>query len=175
MTDNKKIPPVKKRNNLGAAPEKRVVKLKTGSAKAKNMAARLAAVQVLYQMRMNNQDAKSAVQEFIERRIGFELEGDKYVPADQDLLRDIVMGVNDRWADIDGIVSKALADGKKTDIETLLESILRAGTFELMGHGQIDAGIIINDYLNVTNSFYEGNESKIVNAILDKISKKVRE
>ncbi|MBI3441243.1 MAG: transcription antitermination factor NusB [Proteobacteria bacterium] len=172
MVEKKK--PARK-NNLGRAPEKPVVKKNEGSAKAQKIAARLAAVQVLYQMRLNNQDAKSAVREFIDCRVGFNLDGDLFVPADQEMLEKIVMGVSERWTDIDMIVSKALADGKKSEVETLLESILRAGTYELLACSDVDAGIIINDYLNVTTGFYEGNEPKIVNAILDKIAKSVRD
>lgn len=170
MTDKKK-----KKPGLGAPPPKRVVKANVGSPKAQKTAARLAAVQVLYQMRLNNQDAKSALREFIDTRVGFELDGDRFVPAESELLSDIVTGVTSRWTDVDVIVSKALADGKKGDVETLLESILRAGTYELMAHGKIDTGVIINDYLNVTTAFYEGNEPKIVNAILDKVAKSVRD
>jgi N utilization substance protein B len=166
---------VKKKSNLGAPPEKPSVKKSEGSAKAQKTSARLAAVQVLYQMRLNNQDAKSAVREFIQHRIGFNLDGDVFVPADPDLLEEIVTGVTERWADIEAILAKALADGKKGDVELLLESILRAGTFELIAHAKIDAGIIINDYLNVTTGFYEGGESRIVNAILDKVAKVVRD
>jgi N utilization substance protein B len=164
-----------KRAGLGRAPEKRAVKKTAGSAKAQKTAARLAAVQVLYQMRLNNQDAKSAVREFVDHRIGFNLDGDVFVPADPELLKDIVMGVTSRWTDIEAMVSKALAAGKKGEVETLLESILRAGTYELIAHGKIDTGVIINDYLNVTTGFYDGKEPKIVNAILDKIAKSVRD
>jgi len=173
-TTEKKAAP-KEKKGLGAAPEKRVIKKNEGSAKAQKTAARLAAVQVLYQMRLNNQEAKSAVQEFIDTRIGFDLDGDKFVPADKDLLTDIVMGVTKRWTDVDVILAKALADGKKGEVETLLESILRCGIFELMEHGKVDTGVIINDYINVTVGFYEGKEPKIVNAILDKVAKAVRE
>ena len=56
---------------LGAPPDKRVAKKNAGSAKAQKTSARLASVQVLYQMRLNNQDAKSAVREYISRRSGF--------------------------------------------------------------------------------------------------------
>lgn len=171
-TPEKKKP---EKRGLGAAPEKRVIRKNVGSAKAQKIAARLAAVQVLYQMRLNNQEAKSAVSEFIDTRIGFELDGDKFVPADVELLTDIVMGVTKRWTDIEVILAKALADGKKGDVETLLESILRAGIYELMAHGKTDTGVIINDYLNVTAGFYDGKEPKIVNAILDKVAKAVRD
>ena len=142
---------------------------------SRRQAARLAAVQVLYQMRLNNQEAKEAVSEFIDTRVGFEFDGDVFVPADSELLTDIVMGVTKRWTDIEVILAKALSDGKKGDVETLLESILRCGIYELMAHGKVDTGVIINDYINVTVGFYEGKESKIVNAILDKVAKAVRD
>jgi transcription antitermination protein NusB len=167
--------PKKTRKGLGAPPEQRVGKKNAGSPKAKKTAARLAAVQVLYQMRLNNQEAKSAVREFISHRSGFRLDGDVYVMPDEDLLEEIVLGVAKRWSDIDDIVAAALAAGKKGEVETLLESILRAGTYELLAHGKIDTGIIIHDYLNVTNGFYDGPEVKLVNGVLDKIAKTVRE
>ncbi len=164
-----------KRVGLGRPPEKRVVKKNAGSAKAKKTAARMAAVQVLYQMRLNNQEARSALREFIDTRIGFDLDGDLFVPADPDLLESIVLGVTQRWSDIEMIVAKALADGKKGDVEILLDSILRAGTYELLAHSAVDAAVIINDYLNVTTAFYDGKEPKIVNAILDKVAKVARD
>lgn len=171
MPQKPKNPP---RKGLGAPPERRAVKKSEGSAKAKKTAARLAAVQVLYQMRLNNQDAKSAVREYISHRSGFNLDGDVLVPADEELLESIIMGLAERWSDVDDIVTAALAVRKKGEVETLLESILRAGAYELLAHGSTDAGIIINDYMNVTNGFYEGPEVKLVNAVLDKIAKTVR-
>ncbi|MBU6475557.1 MAG: transcription antitermination factor NusB [Alphaproteobacteria bacterium] len=167
--------PPKKKTGLGRPPEKRVVKSNAGSAKARKTAARLGAVQVLYQMRLNNQDAKSALREFIDTRVGFELDGEKFVPADTELLESIIKGVAARWADVDAALARALADGRKGDPESLLDSILRAGIYELMADGKTDAGIIINDYLNVTTGFYDGSEPKIVNAILDKVAKAVRD
>jgi N utilization substance protein B len=147
---------------------------KTGSAKARKSSARLGAVQVLYQMRLNNQDAKSAIAEFISHRVDLPVDGELIVTADEELLTDIVTGVQKRWSDIDGIVSQTLADGGRDKVEAVLDCILRAGAYELIAHGTIDAGIIINDYLNVTTSFYDGAERKLVNAILDKVAKAVR-
>lgn len=171
MTEKPKKPV---RTRVGAPPEQRVAKKSAGSPKAKKTAARLAAVQVLYQMRLNNQEAKSAVREYVSHRSGFNLDGDVFVMPEEELLEEIVLGVAKRWTDIDEIVSAALAAGKKGEVETLLESILRAGAYELIAHGSTDAGIIINDYMNVTNGFYEGPEVKLVNAILDRIAKTVR-
>jgi len=171
MPDKKK--PVRK--GLGAPPERPSVKKSEGSPKAKKTSARLAAVQVLYQMRLNNQDAKSALRDFIDHRIGYNLDGDVFVPADEELLMDIVNGVQDRWSDVDSVVTAALAAGKKKgEVEVLLDSVLRAGAYELLAHGKTDTGIIINDYMNVAAGFYEGSEPKLVNAVLDKIAKTVR-
>lgn len=164
-----------KKNNLGAAPEKRVLKGKEGSAKAKKIAARLAAVQVLYQMDLNEQSAKDALKDFIQNRIGFKLDGKSFVPADEDLLKEIVLGVSARLEDINSILKNVLEQGGRGDVELLLGNIIRAGIYELMAGTKTDVGIIINDYMNVTTGFYEGSESKIVNAVLDKVSKQVRE
>lgn len=154
--------------------EKRAVGDNKGSPKAQKTAARLAAVQILYQMKMNNQDAPSALREFISSRIGFNLDGDVFVPADKEMLENIVLGVQERWMDIDAIVMQVLADGKKDSVETLIDGILRCGVYELLAHGDIDTGIIIHDYLNVTAGFFDGSEPKLVNAILDKVAKTVR-
>jgi len=167
--------PQPKKNNLGAAPEKRVLKGKEGSIKAKRTAARLAAVQVLYQMALNEQGAKEALKDFIQNRIGFKLDGEVFVPADEDLLKEIVLGVSSRLEDINNIMQSVLANGGRGNVELLLGNIIRAGIYELMADSKVDAGIIINDYMNVTNGFYEGSETKIVNAVLDKVSKQVRE
>lgn len=157
-----------------SAPERPAVKQSEGSAKAKKIAARLAAVQLLYQMRLNNQDAKSAVSEYINTRSGFDLDGDVFVPPDRDLLSKIVLGLQDRWDDVDSIVAGALSEGGRTEVELLLECVLRAGVYEILVHNEFDTGIIINDYLSVTAGFYEGNEPKLVNGILDKVGKKLR-
>ena len=169
--DNKKL----RANNLGAEPERPVLKGNEGSIKARKAAARLAAVQVLYQVHLNEQSADAALADFIKNRIGYKLDGDVFVPANKELLTKIVKGVEDRLEDIDNIVKNALAKGNKADVELLLNSILRAGVYELISDSSVDSGIIINDYMNVTTAFYEGSESKIVNAILDGVAKQVRE
>ncbi len=164
-----------RKNTLGAAPEKPVIKDNKGSRIAQNTSARLAAVQVIYQMKGNDESASSAVEDFITNRIGFELEGDVFVPANKELLREIAIGFEDRADDVKGIVVEALAKGGKKDVEPLLEAILYAGVYELLANPKVDVGIIINDYINVTDSFYGGSETKIINAILDGVAKKIRD
>lgn len=173
MSGNDKHEP--RKNMLGAPPEKPVIKADEGSDIAQKTSARLAAVQVLYQMQENQQDARSAVQDFIENRVGFDLDGDVFVPPNTDLLREIVIGVEHRDEDVRNIVTMALERGGKSDVENLLRMVLRAGVYELIAHPDIDTGIIINDYLTVTDSFYSGSETKIVNAVLDGVAKQVRQ
>lgn len=147
-----------------------------GSAKARRSSARLAAVQVLYQMRLNKEDASSALSSFTSSSLaGVDMDGETLVPPDAETLDAIVRGVEQRWSDVDGIIAQSLAHGGKKEVEILLDCILRAGTYELIARGDIDTGIIINDYLNVTSSFYAGSETKLVNAILDRVAKAVRE
>ena len=150
-------------------------KKQKGSLKARKSAARLAAVQVLYQMRLNNQGAAPALREYAQDRAGKPVDGDLLVMPDEETLDGIVRGAEERAADIDGIVSGALRDGGRERVETLLDCILKAGVCELLTRGDIETGIIINDYLNVTTSFYAGPEKKLVNAVLDKVAKTVRE
>jgi N utilization substance protein B len=146
-----------------------------GSPKARRSAARLAAVQVLYQMRLNHQDAKAALRDYATHRAGKTVEGERYVTPDPDLLDSIVRGAENRFADIESIVLKILMEGGREKVEILLDCILRAGIFELLEHAETGTGIIINDYLNVTVSFYEGAETRLVNAILDKAAKSIRD
>lgn len=153
---------------------KRDVKLTEGSKKARRSAARLAAVQVLYQIQHQDLDPKSALQEYTTHRLGFKLDGELYVPADQEMLNNIVLGVSERRDDIQDMTHAAL-DGKAPEqIDKLLLNILYAGTFEILTHHDIDAGIIISDYMNVSDAFFEQSEKKLVNAILDRLNKKLR-
>lgn len=147
---------------------------KQGSLKARRTAARLAAVQVLYQMRLNNQPARAALRDFAEDRVGVPLDGDTFVTPDSETLDAVIEGADSRADDIDAIVTRALRDGGRDRIETLLDCILRAGVAELLCRPDVDTGVIINDYLSVTSGFYAGGEGKIVNAVLDKAAKALR-
>ena len=153
---------------------KRVIKLTEGSKKARLSAARLASVQVLYQMMLNNQDAKSALRDFINHRVGFDLDGDVFVPADQELLTTIVTGVIDRRSDVDEMIENALTSGGKGGVELLLTCILMCGIYELLDQSDVDTALIITEYLNVTDAFFDKKEIGLINGILDKIAKVLR-
>lgn len=135
-----------------------------------NRAARLVAVQVLYQGEFTDFD-KEALDDFINNKM-YHVELDDMQAPDDTLLRQIVGGVLTRKDDLDGLLSPRL-EGKKPP-ELLLKNILMCGTYELLAHTETDAPIIINDYMMVTEAFFEGQEKKLVNAILDSVAKQLR-
>ncbi|MCB1562135.1 MAG: transcription antitermination protein NusB [Alphaproteobacteria bacterium] len=141
------------------------------SSKIKALSARLSAVQALYQISQSGQSVRSAVNEFLEHRMEMEIDGEKLARPDGALLKDIVYGVEDRRVEIEAVIAANLkkdAAGRK--IEPLLHAILTCGAYELLVHQQIDAPIIMNDYLNVAHAFYEKGEVALVNGILDTLA-----
>lgn len=153
-----------------------------GSKIARLSAARLAAVQAVYQMKANDQDARSIITEFRTHRLGKPTEGQNMVTPDGNLFTSIVAGVSDREADLKGIIDATLrgqkegsARNSEVSIEPLLWSILMCGAFELLAHHDTDVPIIISDYLEVTHAFYEGGEAKLVNGVLDRIGHNLRD
>ena len=152
-----------------------------GSPIARLTAARLAAVQAVYQMVLNDeQTAAEVIGEFKLHRLGKSVDGEDMVLADGVLFEDIVRGLSHRTDDARGLLTAALGkrgegpDGKAKGVEPLLHSILICGTYELMAHGQYDAPVIISDYINITKSFYDDGAPQLVNAALDSVNKAVR-
>ena len=146
---------------------------KTGSQKARNSAARLLAVQAVYQMHKNDQAAEDVINEYLEHRTGLDIDGDEMVSPDQDHFSAVVRGVEEHIAQLGDMVAKNR--GKETgDTEPLLKAIFLCGAFELMVLQAIDSPVIISDYLHVAHAFYEEGEAKLVNGLLDSIRKTVR-
>lgn len=143
------------------------------SRNARLKAARLCAVQSLYQMGLTGRDAQQILRDYRDHVQGDELEGDVYVAAESALLSRIVLGVVERKDDIaqmvQGVSAKPL---QKSD--PLLYSVLCCGIYELLCEGETDTALIIKEYLDITGAFYEGEETKLVNAILDKQAKNLR-
>jgi len=157
-----------------------------GSKKARRTAARMAAVQAVYQMYANDQPFKAVIEEYLSFRNGKPVDGIDMVPPDASLFRDIVQGVGSRRDDLESFVSAALKkqkrfeaiaddDTKKAAAEPLLQAIMLCGAYELFAHHDIDAPIIISDYLNVTHAFYEQGEDRLINGVLDTVCKAVRD
>ncbi len=142
---------------------------------AERSAARLAAVQALYQMDVSGKGVIDAFAEFEAFWIGREVEGVAFQPSDVEFFRNVLSGVVDNQRTIDVKIDAALARGwPLTRIEAVLRAILRAGTYELMYRKDVPARVVITEYVDVAHGFYGEDEPGLVNAVLDAIAREVR-
>jgi len=138
-------------------------------------AARLAAVQALYQHEMEGTPLPRLLKEFHDHRIGATIEDEQYHEAEIDFFDDIVTGVDSRRSDIDEAISGKLASGWSLErLDRPMRAILRAGTYELIARADVPVGSVISEYLDVAHAFYDKRESGFVNGLLDAIAKEVR-
>jgi N utilization substance protein B len=138
-------------------------------------AARLAAVQALYQMDIGRQSLEDTLAQFQTYNLGREIEGEQYLPADADFFTQIVRGVIKGQLDIDPMIDNALVDDwPMARIDATLRAILRAATFELLRKKDIPAGVVITEYVDVAKAFFEDDAPKMVNAVLDRIGRQAR-
>jgi N utilization substance protein B len=146
-----------------------------GSAKARRTAARLAAVQCLYEMSVADRPAADIVGEFVQYRIGHEVDGATFVPADVTLLTAIVRGADAEKADIAALIDAAIRPPLERDrLELLLKAILAAGIWELRRNIEVPAPIILSEYVGVAVAFYGGPEPGLVNGVLDRVARRLR-
>lgn len=146
---------------------------KEGSQKARNSAARLLAVQAVYQMHKNHQKADAVIKEYLEHRAGMEVDGDNMVRPDEDHFCNVVRGVEEHIDQLQDMIKKN-RNKESGSHEPLLLAIFLCGSYELMVLQSIDYPVIISDYLHVTEAFFEEGEAKLVNALLDSLRKTVR-
>lgn len=138
-------------------------------------AARLAAVQALYQHTMEETPIAQLLHEFHMHRLGAEIEDDQYADADVDFFDDIVQGSTARLVEIDGLIEAKLASGwSLTRLDRTLHQILRAGTYELLARRDVPVGSVINEYLDVAHAFFDAKDTRFANGLLDAIAKDVR-
>ena len=137
--------------------------------------ARLAAVQALYQMDIGGLGAKAVITEFRDHRFGAQGEGPDYIEADEDFFEDLVAGVVRKQAVVDPAIDELLADGWRMGrLDATVRAILRAGGFELFHRDDVPARVVIDEYVDIANAFFEGSEPKFVNAALDKCARQAR-
>jgi N utilization substance protein B len=138
-------------------------------------AARLAAVQALYQMDLTQKSLNEVLAEFESHWIGREIEGDEYKPADVGLFHQVVLGVIDAQRRIDPLIDETLAKGwPLRRVETVMRAILRAGTWELAETPGTPLKVVISEYVDMASAFYDKEEVNMINAVLDRIGKDVR-
>jgi N utilization substance protein B len=151
------------------------------SAAQRRSAARFAAIQALYQADLSGVGADSVVREYSDFRLDGEglrdldEPNENLVDPDRGFFADLVQGVETRRSDLDTLIDGALEKGWTTKrLETVLRSILRAGTYELMMREDVPMKVVITEYVDAAHSFFDENEPKLVNAVLDRIGRTLR-
>src|SRR5215469_5753371 len=141
----------------------------------KRGAARLAAVQALYQMDLAGTGVNEIMAEFESHWLGGEVEGAKYLPAEAAYFRDIVSGVVREQSRLDPNIDAALASGWPLKrIEAVLRAVLRAGAYELAFRNDVPARVIMSEYVDVASAFVDKEETGMVNAVLDQLARQYR-
>ena len=138
-------------------------------------AARLAAVQALYQQHMEGTALVKLLDEFHQHRLGMEVDDEQYAQAEVDFFDDIVGGVDARRDEISELLVSKLAEGwTLARLDKTMLQILRCGTYELLARADVPAAAAINEYVDVAKAFFDDREAKFVNGILDAVSKEAR-
>jgi transcription antitermination protein NusB len=138
-------------------------------------AARLAAVQALYQQEMEGTPTASLLYEFHHHRLGATIEGETYAKAEISFFDDLVAGTLDRREEIDQLIAARLAEGwSLARLDKPMKAILRVGAYELLARRDVPVATVINEYLDVAEAFYDQREKGFVNGLLDAISKAAR-
>jgi len=138
-------------------------------------AARLAAVQALYQMDIAGSGLNEILAEFESHWLGREVEGEQYLPAEAAFFRDIVSGVLREQRALDPMIDEALSKGWPLKrVEAILRAALRAGAYELNHRRDVPARAVVAEYADVAAAFVEGDETGMVNAVLDQLARQLR-
>jgi N utilization substance protein B len=149
---------------------------KNGRRANRRGAARLAAVQALYQMDLASTPLHEILAEFESHWIGREVEGEQYLPAEAAFFRDVVGGVVAEQRKLDPMIDAVLTQGWPLKrIETVLRAILRAGAYELDKRTDIPARVVVSEYVDVARAFVERDETGMINAVLDQLARQLRE
>ncbi len=144
--------------------------------------ARLMAVQAYYAKTQSGESWDQIISRFLMEEIGGSvLAGEKeevvvLEPADKSLFAHLTQYVRDNQADLEKMIDSAFSDKiNKDKVEPVFKGILLMGAAEFFVNPELDTPIIINEYVDLTRSFYDGAEVKIANAVLDKLAKVIRE
>jgi N utilization substance protein B len=138
-------------------------------------AARLAAVQALYQQEMEAIPVAQLLHQFHQHRLGATIEDAEYAEAEVDFFDDVVKGALARAEELDSAITEKLADGwSLARLDKPMKAILRAGAYELAARPDVPTASVISEYLDVAKAFYDARETGFVNGLLDALSKELR-
>ncbi|MDR4305145.1 transcription antitermination factor NusB [Chelatococcus sambhunathii] len=138
-------------------------------------AARLAAVQALYQMDVAGAPLPDTLAQFESHWLGKVVDGDEYKPADAAFFRDLVAGVLKQQRALDPQIDRTLQGGWPLKrVEAIMRAIFRAGAYELGKRRDVPVRVIITEYVDIAHAFFEKDEAAMVNAVLDALAREVR-
>jgi N utilization substance protein B len=146
----------------------------TGKSTKAKSAARLAAVQALYQMDVGGVSLDEVIAEFEAFRLGKETDGVLYRDADAGYFHRLVSGVVSAQRELDPKIHAALQDWPLARIDVTLRAILRAAAQELLANHDVPARVVINEYVDIAKAFFDGEEPGIVNGVLDTLARRLR-
>lgn len=161
---------------MTASPSPRPARRSRRSGTVRHSAARLAAVQALYQIEITGAMAGTVIDEFVEHRLGSaDIEASRGAKANEALFRQLVRGTGIRGAEIDERLAPLFAPGWSIErIDVILRNILRLGAFELLARPEMPATVVIKEYVDLADAFFSGDEPGVVNAILDRLARALR-
>jgi N utilization substance protein B len=149
-------------------------KPKSGDITART-AARIAAVQALYQMDLAGTDLNDVIAEFLNERLSGDNADEKLAGADRVFFADILRTVVRRQREIDPLIDEQLAIGwRLVRVDSILRAILRGGVGELLDRYDVPARVAISEYVNVARVFFDDDEPRVVNGVLDKLARRLR-
>ncbi|TPE61079.1 transcription antitermination factor NusB [Sandaracinobacter neustonicus] len=150
--------------------------LSPADARRRRSAARLAAVQALYQHASASTPQAKLIAEFHDHRLGAEVEGEQLSAADQPFFDDLVSGTLARLDELDALIAQFLGAGWSLDrLDRLMLQILRGGAYELLARPDVPRAAVVSEYVDVAHAFYEKREAGFVNALLDRLGRSVRD
>ncbi|MBI1778873.1 MAG: transcription antitermination factor NusB [Proteobacteria bacterium] len=138
-------------------------------------AARLAAVQAIYQIELAGAEVEAVVGEFLAHRLSPATAEPEAASVDKALFAELVRGVASRRPELDSLLTRHLSESWALDrLELVLAAILRAATFELLARTDVPPRVTLNEYVDVAHAFYAGKEPGFVNGVLDRIARELR-
>ena len=134
--------------------------------------ARLAAVQALYQLETTGAGVEEVIREFREHRFEQDLEGQRLAPGDEVFFADLARGVVEAQGEVDAAIRSRLAkDWKMSRLDATARAALRCGVYELLHRPKVPREVVIDEYVEIAKSFFDGPESGFINGILDAVAR----
>ncbi|WP_169568679.1 transcription antitermination factor NusB [Sneathiella limimaris] len=148
---------------------------KRGDKHSRRTLARFSAIQALYQMSMEQVSAEEIVEEFMSYRLGAEIDGYQFKDSDKPLFKDLVIGTDERLAQIDEEIQATLDKDRKFEkLDHVMKACLRVAVYELIARIDTKAIVLITEYVGLARIFFSSKEPLFVNGVLDKVARKLR-